>query len=71
MTKFPGKEKTYLSADVVAEDDLHSAFPAYFLKSVTLSGMPPPSMTLKVRSLVILPKNRRGGPGSGLEMEQD
>ena len=31
MAKFPGKEKTYFSADTVAEEDLHDAYPIDFL----------------------------------------
>ena len=47
MKRFPGKWRKYLSADIVAEEDLHDAYPTDFLNSVTLSGMPPHSMTLK------------------------
>ena len=71
ITKFPGQGKTYLSVDTVAEDDLHSAYPTDFLNSVTLSGMPPHSMTLKVGAPVILLRNLRGGPGGGLRDEHN
>ena len=64
--KFPGQGKTYLSADTVAEDDLYGIYPTDFLNSITLSGMPPHSMTLKVGSPVILLRNLRGGHGGGL-----
>ena len=63
MDKIPG---TYLSADTIAEEDLHNAYPSEFLNSITLSGMPPHSMTLKVGAPVILLRNLRAGPGSGL-----
>ena len=66
MEKFPGEGKTYLSADMVAEEDLHNAYPTDFLNSITLSGMPPHSMTFKVRAPVILLRNLRAGPGNGL-----
>ena len=66
MTRFPGQGKAYLSADTVAEDDLQNAYPTDFLNSVTLSGMPPHSMTLKVGAPVILLRNLRGDPGGGL-----
>ena len=46
MEKFPGKGKTYLSAHTIVEEDLHNAYPSDFLNSITLSGMPPHSMTL-------------------------
>ena len=66
MDKFPGIGHTYLSADTVGEDDLHNAYPVEFLNSLTLSGMPPHSMTLKVGAPVILLRNLRAGTGSGL-----
>ena len=55
----------YLSADSVAKD-LHNTYPTDFLNSITLSGMPPHSMTLKVGAPVILLRNLREGPGNGL-----
>ena len=66
MEKFPGKGKTYLSADTVAEDDLHNAYPKDFLNSITLFGMPPHSMTFKVGAPVILLRNLRAGSGNDL-----
>ena len=66
MDKFPGLGKKYLSADTVAEEDLHNAYPLDFLNSITLSGMPPHSMTLKVGAPVMLLRNLRAGPGNGL-----
>ena len=54
ITKFPGQAKTYLSAESVAEGDLYDAYPTDFLNSITLSGMPPHAMTLKVGAPVIL-----------------
>ena len=54
MKKFPGEGKTYMSADSVAEEDLHNAYPTDFLNSITLSGMPPHSITLKVGAPVML-----------------
>ena len=66
MTKFPGQGRTYLSADSVAEENLHNTYPIDFLKSVILSGMPPHSMTLKVGAPVILLRNLRAGHGGGL-----
>ena len=64
--RFPGEGKRYLSADTVGEDDLHSAYQRDFLNSITLSGMPPHAMTLKVGAPVILLRNLRGGPRGGL-----
>ena len=67
MDKFPGIEHTYLSADSVAEDDLQNAYPTEFLNSITLSGMPPHTMTLKVGAPIILLRNLRAGPGNRLQ----
>ena len=66
MEKFPGEGKTYLSADSVADEDMASTYPTDFLNSVTLSGMPPHAMTLKVGAPVMLLRNLRVGPGYGL-----
>ena len=66
MDKFPGIGHTYLSADTIAEEDMYNAYPTEFLNSITLSGMPPHSMTLKVGAPVILLRNLRASPGNGL-----
>ena len=66
MAQFPGEGHTYLSADTVAEEDLHNAYPTDFLNSITLSGMPPHAMTLKIGAPVILLRNLRAGPGNGM-----
>ena len=66
MAKFPGEGKTYLSADTVADEDMANTYPTDFLNSVTLSGMPPHAMTLKVGVPVMLLCNLRAGPGYGL-----
>ena len=66
MQKFPGEAKTYLSADSVAEEDLHNAYPSDFLNSVAVSGMPPHAMTLKVGAPVMLLRNLRVGHGNEL-----
>ena len=66
MDKFPGEGKTYNSADTVAEEELQNDYPTDFLNSITLSGMPPHSMTLKVGAPVMLLRNLRAGPGNGM-----
>ena len=66
MSRFPGQGKTYLSADTVDEKDSENMYPTEFLNSITLSGMPPHSMTLKVGAPAMLLRNLRAGPGSGL-----
>ena len=64
--RFPGIGNTHLSAVSVAEDDLQNAYPTEFLNSISLSGMPPHAMTLKVGAPIILLRNLRAGPGNGL-----
>ena len=43
-----------------------NTYPTDFLNSVTLLGMPPHAMTLKVGAPVMLLQNLRAGPGYGL-----
>ena len=66
MDKFPGEAKTYLSAGTVGEEDSYNVYPTEFLNSITLSGMPHHSMTLKIGAPVILLRNLRAGFGNGL-----
>ena len=66
MSLFPGNGVTYKSADTIVEDELSQAYPTEFLNSLTLSGLPPHKMELKVGSPVILLRNLRAGPGNGL-----
>ena len=65
MEKFPGEGKIYNSADTVAEEELQNDYPTDFFNSITLSGMPPHSMTLKVGAPGMLLRNLRAGPGHG------
>jgi ATP-dependent exoDNAse (exonuclease V) alpha subunit len=67
MDRFPGMATVYRSADTVAEEDLHNTYPTVFLNSLTLSGMPPHAMALKVGAPVILLRNLRTGHGNGLK----
>ena len=67
MDTFPGEGKTYLSADTVAEEDLHDAYPTGFLNSITFSGMPLHSMTLKIGAPIIVLRNLRECPGNALQ----
>ena len=67
MSLFPGKSFVYKSADTIAEEGLSETYPTEFLNSLTLSGLPPHEMELKVGCPVILLCNLRAGPGSGLQ----
>ena len=66
MNNFPGEGRIYLSADTIDEKDNEHLYPIEFLNSITLSGMPPHSMTLQIGAPVMLLQNLRAGPGSGL-----
>jgi len=66
MDRFPGESKTYLSADSITDGDLHGVYQTDYLNSLTVSGMPPHSMKLKVGAPVMLLRNLRAGPGNGL-----
>ena len=43
-----------------------NTYPTEFLNSITLSGIPPHAMTLKVGALVMLLQNLRAGPEYGI-----
>ena len=66
ISLFPGKCHTYKSADTIAEEDLSQTYPTEFLNSLTLSGLPPHEMELKIGSPVMLFRNLRAAPGNGL-----
>ena len=56
----------FKSTDTVAEEELLQTYPTEFLNSLTLSGLPPHVMALKVGSPVMLLRNLHAGPGNGL-----
>ena len=66
MLLFPGKSFVYKSADSIAEDELSQSYPTEFLNSLTLSGLPPHEMVLKVGCPIMLLRNLHAGPGNGL-----
>ena len=66
MSLFPGKSFVYKSADNIAEEGLSQTYPTEFLNSLTLSGLPPHEIELKVGCPVILLHNLCVGPGNGL-----
>ena len=65
MSLFPDRSVVYKSADTIAEG-LSQTYPTEFLNSLTLSGLPPHEMELKVGCSVILLHNLQAGPGNGL-----
>ena len=66
IRKLPGEERIYNSADSLVSDDPNDAanYPPEFLHSITLSGMPPHHLALKVGAIVMLIRNLN--PGKGL-----
>ena len=56
----------FKSTDTVAEEELLQTYLTEFLNSLTLSGLPPHVMALKVGSPVMLLCNLHAGPGNGL-----
>ena len=48
MQEFPGEERLYRSADKLLNNEDSHAYPVEFLNSLTLSGMPPHKLILKL-----------------------
>ncbi|KAI9909093.1 hypothetical protein PsorP6_015194 [Peronosclerospora sorghi] len=60
----PGEEHVYLSADsVAADDDQAVVYGAEFLNTITVAGMPPHRLALKIRISVILLRDLDAGTG--------
>ena len=53
---FQGEEKIYYSFDMV-EDDHHNFYPVEFLNALTVSGLPPHKLRLKIGCPIILLRN--------------
>ena len=53
---FPGDMTTYFSANSVAEVDQRSVYPTEYLNSLTLSGLPPHKLNVKLGATVIIAK---------------
>ena len=57
LDMFPGDTVMYLSADSVAEVDQQSVYPTEYLNSVTLSGLPPHKLSIKLGAVIMLLRN--------------
>jgi len=65
MDQFPGDAVEYLSADVIEEQaNPEHQYPIEFLNSLTIGGLPPYKLSLKVGSPIILLRNLN--PSDGL-----
>ena len=65
MDQFPGDAVEYLSADVIEEQaNPEHQYPIEFLNSLTIGGLPPHKLSLKVGSPIILLRNLN--PSNGL-----
>ena len=57
------QEREYTSADCVGEEDPQNTFPVDFLNSLTISGLPPHKLFLKIGSPVMLLRNMSAARG--------
>lgn len=57
LEMFPGDTVTCLSVDSVAESDQQALYPAEYLNSLNLSGLPPHKLNLKVGAPIMLLRN--------------
>jgi hypothetical protein len=64
LEKFPGEESTYLSADVVCDDNQSIMCPPEYLNSIESGSLPPHALALKVGCPIMLLRNL--DPTSGL-----
>ena len=54
MSRLPGEERVYLSADKIIDDDESEDFPAEVLNTLSVSGLPDHELKLKEGSLSLL-----------------
>jgi len=54
LDMFPGDTVTYLSADSIAEVDQQSVYSAEHLNSLTLIGLPPHELSIKLGTVIML-----------------
>jgi hypothetical protein len=67
LSQMPGNVQTYYSVDEANTDDVasgHEEFPREYLQSISLSGLPPAELQLKVGAPIMLLRNLR--PREGL-----
>ena len=58
MSRLPGEERVYLSADKIIDDDENEDFPAEVHNTLSVSGLPDHELKLKEGSLSLLETHR-------------
>ena len=66
IEKFPGENKTYVSADSILEDDHKEAVPIEYLNMMNPSGISDHQITLKIGAPIMLLRNLQAGPNVSL-----
>jgi hypothetical protein len=64
----PAQRRTYQSADSVVQGEQRGVYPTEFLNSLSMSGVPPHTLTLKEGFPVILLRNMPGGLANGTRL---
>jgi ATP-dependent DNA helicase PIF1 len=65
LSRMPGADRTYLSADSAAKSEDHNLYPVEFLNSLQLSGIPPHALKLKEGAIAMLIRNLKGDLSNG------
>jgi hypothetical protein len=64
----PAQRRTYHSADSVVQGEQRGVYPTEFLNSLSMSGVPPHTLTLQEGCPVILLRNMPGGLANGTRL---
>jgi ATP-dependent DNA helicase PIF1 len=64
----PAQRRTYQSADSVVQDEQRGVYPTKFLNSLSMSGVPPHTLTLQEGCPMILLRNMPSGLANGTRL---
>ncbi len=64
----PAQRRTYHSADSVVQGKQRGVYPTKFLNSLSMSGVPPHTLTLQEGCSMILPQNMSSGLANGTRL---
>ncbi len=64
----PAQRRTYQSVDSVVQGEQREVYPTEFLNSLSMSGVPPHTLTLQEGCPVILLRNMAGGLANGIRL---